>query len=78
MKLTSINARMDTSGRHNDRNFEVELASHIDIEKSNQNKYTTYIGDDYIGTFRDLEIEFYGKTFDEYISNRNQKNRRID
>lgn len=73
MKLTNINARLDTSGRHNDRNFDTELASHIDISKTNQNKYTTYLGDDYVGTFRDLEIEFYGKTFDEYINERNQK-----
>ena len=72
MKLTNINARLDTSGRHNDRNFDTELATHIDTSKTNQNKYTTYLGDDYVGTFRDLEIEFYGKTFDEYVSERNQ------
>ncbi len=72
MKITNINARMDTSGKHNDRNFDIEKAAHIDPLKTPDNEYYTYNGER-IMSFRELELEFYGNHFETAIEAANKK-----
>ena len=84
MKVTFRNDRTDTSGKHNDRNFDVSKATHIDAERSTLNKYYTYKGDYYDGEklleedsvkmLRDIELEFYEQNFMEHLNSKNQRN----
>ncbi len=71
MKLTSRNARADKDGLHNDRNFDIATALHIDQQKMSGNRYTSYLGDDYNTTLKDLEVNYYERTFDEYLTQYN-------
>ena len=84
MKITFSNDRTDTTGKHNDRNFDISKAGHIDSERSHLNKYYTYKGDYYDGetlskddsikTLRDIELDFYKENFAEYINSQNERN----
>ncbi len=74
MKLSFQCGRADSAGRHNDRNFDVSLAEHINPEKSADNRYWTYNGET-DKTFRDIELDFYKSSFKEYIKTQNKKNR---
>ena len=56
MKISSINARIDRAGKHNDRNFDISRAPHIDGEKISENLYWTYNGD-MEHTFAEVEAE---------------------
>lgn len=76
MKITSINARVDSAGRHNDRNFDLNAAPHIDKARSAQNKYYTYNGDSTL-TFKQLEMGFYKETFSKHINAQNKKNKEV-
>ncbi len=73
MKLVSHNGRKDTSGRHNDRNFDISKAPHIDAERSPGNKYYTISGDA-TKTFRQMELEFYKEHFSEAMKAQNARN----
>lgn len=72
MKISNINARIDKSGKHNDRNFDLDYAPHIDQGKVSENKYYTYNGDSE-HSFSEIEKEFYEIHFSEYIEMQNQK-----
>ena len=74
MKLTNHNARKDKSGLHNDRNFDLMTASHIDQTKISGNKYITYLGSSNSSTFNEVELDFYKQTFSDYINDRNKRN----
>ena len=73
MKVTIRSAKMDKDGRHNDRNFDVESASHIDRERMGLNRYYTYNGNTEL-SFLDLEKEFYKTHFSDYIDSQNERN----
>ena len=73
MKVTIRSARMDKDGRHNDRNFDVNSASHIDQERMRDNIYYTYNGNT-SQTFLELEKEFYENHFGTHIEEQNKRN----
>ena len=72
MKVTNRNARADASGRHNDRNFDLEKAPHIDQSKIAENEYYTYNGETEM-TFRDLELEYYKNHFEQSLEDANER-----
>lgn len=74
MKVTNINARMDASAKHNDRNFDLELASHIDRSKVKENKYYRYNGVNSM-TFEELEREYYESNFENALEIANKKHK---
>lgn len=74
MKLTSHNARVDSSGLHNDRNFDLDSAPHIDKEKVNENLYWTYNGEKN-KPLNELEFDFYKKHFSKYLARQNKRNK---
>lgn len=74
MKLTSHNARVDSSGLHNDRNFNLDDAPHIDKEKVKDNLYWTYNGA-HDKPLKDLEMDFYKEHFSKYIARQNKRNK---
>lgn len=75
MKVTNRNARADSSGRHNDRNFDLEKAPHINRDKTPDNEYYTY-NDEKMMSFRDLELEYYQNNFEQALENQNDKHRK--
>lgn len=75
MKASNHNARVDKSGRHNDRNFDVSKASHIDRDLVDQNIYWRYNGRDDL-SFEKLETEFYKEHFSAFLEQRNEKYRK--
>ncbi len=74
MKVTIHNARIDSLGVHNDRNFESSRAMHIDGSKTEDNRYWTYNGDEK-KTFRDIEMGFYKEHFTQHIKKQNEVNK---
>lgn len=72
LKATNRNERSDRAGKHNDRNFDLSRAPHINKDLSHLNKYYTYNGD-YTHTFEEVEKEFYNKEFGEYLEARNKR-----
>lgn len=74
MRVTTINARTDRGGKHNDRNFDICKSSHICASRTNDNKYYTYNGD-MESTFEQLEKQFYEENFMSHIEKQNQKNK---
>ncbi len=73
MKITNRNARIDRAGKHNDRNFNLDNAPHIDQTKLGENKYYTYNGDTE-HSFDEIEREFYEVHFSSYLAEQNRKN----
>lgn len=73
MKISNINGKKDSSGLHNDRNFDLELAPHINREKINENQYYVYNGE-YNGSLRDVEVDFYKNVYGDYIKAQNKRN----
>nr|WP_297765905.1 hypothetical protein [uncultured Butyrivibrio sp.] len=73
MKVTIRSARMDKDGRHNDRNFDIENAEHIDRERMSLNRYYTYNGNE-TQTFLELEREYYELHFSDYVNEQNERN----
>ncbi len=76
MKLVSHNGRVDTSGRHNDRNFDISKAPHIEAERMTENRYYTYNGETE-KTFRQIEIDYYKKHFGKTVLEQNKRNNSI-
>ena len=72
MKVTVSNARADRSGKHNDRNFNLDYAPHIDQSKQQDNRYWTYNGR-YDIPFSELEEEYYRQHFSDHVETQNQK-----
>lgn len=73
MKVTCRSGRYDISGKHNDRNFNLNYADHIDQNRMEDNKYYTY-DNDYSLTLADNELRFYKAKFGEHIQEQNEKN----
>ena len=73
MKVSLTTARADKDGRHNDRNFDLDLAEHIDRTRVNQNLYWTYNGVDG-QTFLDLEKQYSEDHFIDAINAQNARN----
>ncbi len=72
MKITNRNAREDVSGKHNDRNFNVDYADHIDQSRMHENLYWTYNGDT-VSTFEEIERDFYEKHFEDKLNEQNAR-----
>ncbi len=72
MRVTNRNARIDSSGKHNDRNFDLKKAPHINPDKTCNNEYYTY-NDERMMSFRDLELEFYYNHFEPALNHQNEK-----
>ena len=73
MKVTCRSAKMDKAGLHNDRNFDIGTAAHIDSTRTSQNRYYTYNGD-HERTFLEIEQAFYKEHFSDYIESQNERN----
>ena len=71
MKLTSINGRLDRSGRHNDRNFDIKGSEHINADLTRFNRTWNFSMDDDI-SFREAELSFYEQTFAEHLERVNE------
>ncbi len=74
MKITNRNAKEDVSGKHNDRNFDVDYAEHIDQSRMHENIYWSYNGNNEC-TFEELEREFYEVHFRDCLEQQNQKHK---
>lgn len=74
VRVTQHNGRAGKHGvylaKHNDRQFDVSQASHIDAEKSAQNVYWSY----YEGmSFTDCERKYYEERFSQALNLQNEK-----
>lgn len=84
-KITTHSGRKTKNGifspLHNDRNFDLENAPHIDPEKTKDNFYYNFISDKYYTeenkkdykTFKETEDEFYQNNFNNWLNNSNKK-----
>ncbi len=73
MKVTNRNAHMDRGGKHNDRNFDLSAAPHVDDSRTKLNKYYTFNGDTE-HSFSEIEFEFYREHFTQHVEAQNQRN----
>lgn len=73
MKITNRNGKKDAGGKHNDRQFDLDSAPHINKDKVKDNKYFTYTGD-YTKTLYETEMEFYETYFSDHIKAQNARN----
>lgn len=73
MRVTSHNGRAGTDGaysaKHNDRNFDLKTADHIDPERSSGNWYWKW--DKTANSFEEAEKNFYDKHFADMLQKRN-------
>lgn len=77
MRTMQHNSRANAGGRvhgtkHNDRNFDVEKADNIDIERSAGNVYWNVYNDPTM-TFEQAELRFYEEMFGEQLRRTNEK-----
>lgn len=71
MRVSMHNGRQGLA-RHNDRDFEVAHAEHIDASRSEKNKYWQI--PEYAGMkFREMELAFYTDTFEDGLKARNKR-----
>ena len=78
MRVTYHNGRSNKQGvyssRHNDRNFEIENASHIEPEQIENNAYWhIYQNESPQMSFDAVEEKFYGEHFGEFLEARNNR-----
>ena len=71
--LTFNVRKLDSDGRHNDRNFDLEKAPHIDKDKSDHNRYWNYQNDKE-KSFLEIEKDFYRENFSKTIELQNERN----
>lgn len=75
MRVTQHNGRANKKGaysaKHNDRNFDISKADHIDPERTKNNK--TWIWDPESKNFEEAEKKFYEQHFEAYIENQNAR-----
>jgi hypothetical protein len=74
------------SDKHNDRNFDLDHADHIDKTKTKDNIYINYLTqkvyshsekiENEIESFSDSELKFYEENFGNFIKKRNEKNKK--
>lgn len=72
-RVTKHNGRI-TTAKHNDRNFDVENAPHIDKDKSKDNK--TFMWCDGVETFEEAEQKFYEEHFSKALEEQNERHRK--
>ena len=76
MRLTKHNGRKNKSGvyrvKHNDRNFDVDKAEHIDKTKSADNIYWHCYSDEKL-TFEEAELKFYKENFSAMLEAKNAR-----
>lgn len=76
MRVTVHNGRQGQNGvysaKHNDRNFDLSHAEHIDQSKTKDNVYYNIIGDKSC-TFEQAEKEFYELSFSAHLEAKNQR-----
>ena len=70
MRTTQHSARIKSSARHNDRDFDTAKASHIDTNRTHLNEYYNCYDD---MTFKDAERKFYKENFAEMIADINER-----
>lgn len=73
-RVTKHNGRV-TTAKHNDRNFDVENAPHIDKDKSKDNKTFMWCGDE-VETFEEAEQKFYNEHFSQALDEQNERHRK--
>ncbi len=76
MRVTTRSGRYDAGGKHNDRNFNLDDAPHIDQDRVSENRYYTYYGDD-AHTLEEVELGFYDQHFSQIIEEQNARNVRF-
>lgn len=75
MRLTNHNARISGS-KHNDRNFNLDHSSHIDRDRSDQNKYWhCYQKQQPALTFEQAEHLYYERHYKDHLDKQNLKHR---
>ena len=76
MRLTKHNGRKNKSGvyrvKHNDRNFDLDKAEHIDKEKTKDNVYWHCYGEEKL-TFEEAELKFYKENFGDMLEAKNAR-----
>lgn len=77
MRLTSHNARTGKDGafnpKHNDRDFDLANATHIDGKKTKENRTRILCQDDDTLTFEEAEKKFYEEFFQKSLNTRNER-----
>lgn len=71
-KATYRIEKVDKQGKHNDRNFEVAKADHINQDRTHLNKYWNIYGYEN-RSFEEIEKMFYEKNYSEHIDAQNQR-----
>lgn len=73
MRVTLHNARLG-GGRHNDRDFDLSKANHIDAEKSNNNYYVHALTTEEPNlSFAEAEVKIYERAFGGFINDKNAR-----
>ena len=76
MRLTKHNGRKNKSGvyrvKHNDRNFDLDKAKHIDKEKTKDNVYWHVYENENL-TFEQAELKFYEEHFSNMLEAKNAR-----
>ena len=76
MRLTKHNGRKNKAGvyrvKHNDRNFDLDKAKHIDKEKTKDNVYWHVYENENL-TFEQAELKFYKENFSAMLDAKNQR-----
>lgn len=77
MRMTIHNARTSKRNgtftpRHNDRNFDISHAKHIDTERTKDNIYWNWMNDPEV-TFEDAEKAFYEKHIQAHLTAQNER-----
>lgn len=72
MRATNHSSREWGLARHNDRDFDIEKADHIDPGKQDENYYWNYYGDQEL-TFQQAELRFYEEAFQGMLQDINAK-----
>ena len=78
MRLTYHNGRANKYGvysaKHNDRNFDITQADHIEPTKTDKNIYWHWCQQDEPNlSFEESEIKYYKEHFEDYLATRNAK-----
>ena len=71
IRVTQHSGRVKGSAKHNDRNFDIKKAVHIDAGKTKENITFQWIENE--NSFEENELLFYEKHFGDAIRARNEK-----
>ncbi len=73
MKVTCRNQVEGCLAEHNDRDFDVSKAKHIDISRSIYNTYGNIYNDEKL-KFKDLELKYYKENYGQKVKKTNEMN----